>query len=172
VGKGGGGIDAPIKLAALAQASIDALPGVPGSRQWADAFRAVLTRAHTAAYMAGIAERTGVAPRGLSAAERADVKAAVKAQLEYLDGFIQELSGLSEAQIGARADLYAGAVKASFYGARFPGLPGYPCDGGTPCLGRCKCHLESRDGGIYWVLGAAESCDGCTARAAGSPYGG
>ncbi len=122
--------------------------------------------------MAGIAERTGIDPRGLSRAEREDVKAAVKAQLEYLDGFLKALPDMSEKAIAARADLYAGTVRASYYGARFPGLPSYPCDGGTPCLGNCKCTLDQREDGIYWVLGAAEHCDGCVSRANGSPYGG
>jgi hypothetical protein len=134
------------------------------------AMQQALAKAHTAAYVRGVGDRTGVLPKGLSRAERADIKARLKEQDDFLRGFVQAAPGLSDAQVAQRSALYLGAVRSTYYSAAFPGLSAYPGDGGTPCLGHCQCHLETRDGGIWWVLGAAEHCDGCRARAAGSPY--
>lgn len=129
-----------------------------------------LARAHTAAYVRGTADRTGIMPKGLSRAERDDVKARVKEQAAYLQGFAQAAPDLSDAQIAQRASLYLGAVRATYYGAAFPGLPSYPGDGSTACKSNCKCSLEARDSGVWWVLGAAEHCSDCEERAADSPY--
>lgn len=133
--------------------------------------RRTLATAHTAAYMLGVAERTGVAPKGLSRAERADVKAIISGQQKYLDTFKDDAGDMSDAAIDARADMYGGAVRSTYYSARHPGLSQYPGDGGTQCLTHCLCSLEERDDGIYWVLGGGEHCDDCQAMAAGSPYG-
>lgn len=135
------------------------------------AMQRALATAHTAAYLRGTADRTGVMAKRLSRAERDDVKARVQEQATFLRAFVQAVPGLSEAQIAQRAALYLGAVRATYYGARFPGLSSYPGDGSTACRTNCTCHLEARDGGIWWVLGASEHCDDCQARAAGSPYG-
>jgi hypothetical protein len=129
-----------------------------------------LARAHTAAYLRGTADRTGVLTKGLSRAERVDVKARLKEQADYLRGFAQAAPQLSEAQVAQRSALYLGAVRATYYGARFPGVGIYPGDGGTACKGNCKCSLEEREGGVWWVLGPAEHCDECRARASDSPY--
>ncbi len=166
--------DAPTKLTALAHTALAALPTPPGSRGWAAAFQAMIARAHTAAYMVGVAERTGVDPRGLSRAERDDVKAAVKAQLAYLDGFLVALPELSEAQIAARTELYAGTVRGSFWQARTNNaLPVYP--GGCPqCYGRCRCSVAEQNGAWYWnSTNDKTTCDGCRERgAAWQPYRG
>jgi hypothetical protein len=135
------------------------------------AMQQALAKAHTAAFIRGTADRTGVMPKGLSRAERGDIKAKLKEQDGFLHSFMQAAPDLSDAQVAQRAALYVGAARATYYGAAYPGLSAYPGDGGTPCLGHCQCHLETRDGGIWWVLGASEHCDGCRARAAGSPYG-
>jgi hypothetical protein len=134
------------------------------------AMQEALARAHAAAYVRGTADRTGVMPKGLSRAERADIAARLKEQAAFLRGFTQAAPGLSDAQVAQRAALYLGATRATYYGARYPGLGIYPGDGGTACKGNCKCSLEERDDGVWWVLGAAEHCDGCRARAADSPY--
>ena len=81
-------------------------------------------------------------PKGLSKAERDDVKARVSAQADYLRGFVQAAPDLSDAQVAQRAVFYLGAVRATYYGARFPGLPSYPGDGQTACKTNCKCHLK------------------------------
>ena len=135
------------------------------------AMQRALAKAHTAAYIRGTADRTGVLPKGLSKAERDDVKARVSAQADYLRGCVQAAPDLSDAHVAQRAVLYLGAVRATYYGARFPGLSSYPGDGSTACKTNCRCHLEERDGGVWWIMGSAEHCDDCRALAAGSPYG-
>lgn len=122
--------DTPVNLHALALVAIqDATQRLAdgGSVQaWQRAMEQILARAHTAASIAGIAERAGVPPndklfRGLSRAERADIKAAVAAQLEYLSGFVDAVKAgqLSPAQIAARAALYAGATRQTYYAQRW-----------------------------------------------------
>lgn len=124
------------------------------------AMQRALAKAHTAAYIRGTADRTGIL-----------VKARVSEQADFLRGFVQAAPDLSEAQVAQRAALYLGAVRATYYGARFPGLPSYPGDGQTACRTNCRCQLEERDGGVWWIMGSAEHCDDCRERAAGSPYG-
>jgi len=51
-----------------------------------------------------------------------------------------------------------------------PALNQVPRDGNTDCYGNCQCHLETREDGIYWVLGGAAHCNDCPPLAAGSPY--
>ena len=105
------------------------------------AMQQALAKAHTAAYIRGTADRTGVMPKGLSRAERNDVKARVKGQADYLRGFAQAAPDLSDAQIAQRSALYLGAVRATYYGAAFPGLPHYPGDGSTECRKIGRAHV-------------------------------
>lgn len=142
---------------------------------WRKAMEVAIRRSQTAAYIAATAERLGVKPslvKGLSKAERVELDKRIDAQLKYLDGFVADLRAgkLTMAQAQARAALYSGATRGTFYATRYPGLNAYPGDGGTPCLGNCKCSLEQRDGGLWWVLHPAEHCSGCLSRASGSPY--
>jgi len=132
--------------------------------------RRTIATAHSAAFYAAVKERTGVMPKGLSRAERADLKVAVTAQLKYYDAFAAQAAGMSDAAVAARAQMYAGSVRGTFYGARYPGLSQYPGDGNTKCLTNCLCSLEEKDDGIHWVLDGGEHCDDCEAMAAGSPY--
>ena len=135
-----------------------------------DMRRAIAT-AHSAATYAAIKERTGVMPKGLSRAERNDLKARVVEQLTYYDKFAAQAGDMSDAAVGARAQLYVGAVKATYFGARYPGLPTYPGSGTTACKTNCGCDLDERDDGIHWILNESlENCDDCQALAAGSPY--
>lgn len=135
------------------------------------AMERALVKAHTAAYLRGTADRTGVLATGLSRAERADVRALIADQLGYLRDFAAAAPDLSPAAVAARAALYAGAFRATYYGARYPGLAFYPGDGTCACLTNCKCHLEHDDDGVFWVLGPNDNhCDDCRDRAAGSPY--
>lgn len=132
--------------------------------------RAIVT-AHTAAYYAGIKERTGVLPKGLSKIERGELKARVAEQLKYYDAFAAQADKMTDAATLARAQLYPGAIRASYYGARFPGLDNFPGDGQTACKTNCQCELQEKDDGVHWVLGGSEHCDDCVSLAAGSPYG-
>jgi hypothetical protein len=65
----------------------------------------------------------------------------LSAWADFLRGFVQAAPDLSEAQVAQRAALYLGAVRATYYGARFPGLPSYPGDGQTACRTNCRCQL-------------------------------
>jgi hypothetical protein len=142
---------------------------------WRRQMEIAIRRSQTAAYIAATAERLGTTPaliKGLSKAERADLNARIDAQLKYLDGFAADLKAgrLTMAQAQARANLYSGATRGAFYATRYPGLSAVPGDGSTPCLGNCKCTLEERSGGIWWVLHPAEHCGPCVDMASGSPY--
>lgn len=172
----------------LTTLALDALKGATGallrggsSAAWLRAMQAALVKAHTAAYLAGLGERSAggrvrvwlsklIGAQALPKAERETLKGLISAQLDYLRGFAGALDGLSEAQIAARAALYAGAVRGTYYRTKYPGLGAVPGDGSTPCKSQCKCRLEERDGGIWWVMGEAEHCSGCAANAAASPY--
>jgi hypothetical protein len=142
---------------------------------WRKAMEQAIRRSQTAAYIAATAERLKVSPRAvtnLSRAERKELDARIAEQLRYLAGFVADLKAgrLTMAQAQARAALYSGATRGMFYATRYPGLAAVPGDGSTPCLGNCKCSLEQRDDGVYWVLHPAEHCAGCMSNAAGSPY--
>lgn len=175
-------MSAPDKLTKLTQDAIASLPGKPGSPQWQAAFERIIAQSHTAAYYAGLAEKSAggkarawlakfVGNAALSKEQRAELKSMIKGQLEYMRGFADEASDMSDSAVAARADLYAGATRGAYYAARHPGLSQYPGDGGTACKGNCKCSLTEEDDGIHWVLGG-EGCADCQKMAAGSPYGG
>lgn len=138
------------------------------------AMQQALAKAHTAAYVRGTADRTGIMPKGLSRAERADIKAKMASEFDFLKGFMQALPGLSDAQVAQRASLYAGAPRATFYQA-FTGnaLPLYP--GSCPqCFGRCRCSIDRQDDSYYWnATNDKATCDGCRQRGADwQPYKG
>ena len=140
-----------------------------------------ITRGHAAAAIAGTAERLGVEAgskllneRNLSKAERQAIRDAVAAQLPYLRQFAADLGKLSDAQIAARAALYAGAMRATYYQALGGGydlrnVP-IPADGGTPCLTNCKCVAYVEGSQWHYETTAAEHCDECLSREAKSPY--
>ena len=132
--------------------------------------RKAIATAHSAATYAAIKERTGIMPKGLSRAERNDLKARVAEQFKYYDKFAAQAGDMSDAAVAARAGMYASAVKGTYYGARYPGLNQYPGDGSTACKVNCKCSLDEREDGIHWILNPAEHCDDCQAMAAGGPY--
>jgi hypothetical protein len=136
---------------------------------------AIITRAHTAATVAGIGDRTRIAPKGLSRAERKDLQDAILAQRPYLMRFAEDMrSGdLTEEQIRRRAELYAGPVRLTYSKTRFPSAPDWPGSGGTECLAWCRCSWQEQDGQLFWRLGAAEHCSGCLTRASNwAPYTG
>lgn len=149
----------PDRLAALVAAQIAAI--APTGARWDAAMRKAITQAQVAAYIAGAAERLGVKPdsallnpRNLSRAERADITQAVDAQLKYLAGF--DRTGMSEAQIRARMQLYAGAERTLYYAARWGDweIPQELLPGAQQCGGRCKCDgaiTDNGDGTGLWT---------------------
>ena len=172
--------DAVTRLHALALVEIERasqrLRNSSSVDQWEREMSRIIAREHTAALIAGVAERANVPVneglfRGLSRAERNELNATVKTQLDYLSRFADDVrSGdLSSAQIAARADLYAGPLRATYYRNRYIGLPFYPTEG-SECQANCKCSWTPRDDGYYWTLGTAEHCGTCESRAAGNPY--
>jgi hypothetical protein len=170
------------KLQTLAAESVGAITqrlvaGEITPTAWLREMERAIARAHTAAFIAATADRTGqrvgaglITPRNLSRAERADLDKAVAAQRPYLARFARDVRGgdLSDAQIQARADLYAGPVRATYSKTRWAdvNLPAHPADGSTECLAWCKCSWALRDDGYHWELGAAEHCPTCESRAA------
>lgn len=172
---------APDRIAALLARDIAAITRelVNGgtAEAWERRMLDAIARGHAAAAIAGTAERLGVAAgskllneRNLSRAERDEIKRAVVGQVPYLRNFAADVAAgrLSDAQIAARAGLYAGATRASYSKGRWSGrgLPAYPADGGTACLVNCKCSWVERGGMMYWELGTAEHCPDCESRAA------
>ncbi len=144
--------DTPDKLAAL---MTGALPS-PTAPDWEAQMRAAITRGHLAAWLAGTGERLGVKPgsallseKRLSRAERAEIKALVEAQLAYLRGFAAARGEMSEAQIAARAKLYAQAVKGTYDQARWGDwvIPDYLYPGRQQCQVNCLCRISVRDNG-------------------------
>lgn len=178
---------APDRIAALLARDIAAITrdllGGGTIEAWERRMLDAIARGHAAAAIAGTAERLGVSAgskllseRNLSRAEREEIKRAVAEQLPYLRQFAADVVAgrLSDAQIAARAGLYAGATRATYYAGRWygwdlRGLP-VPADGGTQCLSNCKCvaYVEG-DRWIYETT-AAEHCPECLSRAARSPY--
>lgn len=164
-------------IAAITQQLIDG-----GSvAQWERRMVEAISRGHAAAAIAGTAQRLGVEAgskllneRNLSNVERQAIRDAVAQQLPYLRQFAAELGKLSDAQIAARAALYAGATRATYYKARnaqydLRGVP-IPADGGTECLTNCKCVAYEENGQWIYETTAAEHCPTCLDRAAKSPY--
>ncbi len=132
--------------------------------------RKAIATAHSAATYAAIKERTGVMPKGMSRAERNDLKARVAEQLKYYDKFEKAAPDMSDAAVVARAGMYAGSIRGTYYGARYPGLPFQP-GVDTDCLTNCRCDwVDNGDGSFNWTLDAKESCPTCLSRADGNPY--
>lgn len=172
----------PLKLDALTRLAIRAATSFyldGGSlTAWEKAMQAALTRGHTAAALAGLAERLGVpldsallSERRLSRAERADIKRALKTQFEYLKGFREaiEAGGLSEAQVRARADMYAAAVRLTYQDTRWGDweIPEDIRPGHQQCMVNCLCRgsvADNGDGtGIYTrsMGGTEQHCSEC-----------
>lgn len=138
---------------------------------WRREMERAIRLSQTASYIAAVKDRTGVMPKGLSRAERKELDARIAEQVRYLDGFTRDLRAgkLSPAQAQARANLYAGPTRATYYATRYPSLPFYPCEG-TECKANCKCSWRQEGKSYYWMLSAAEHCPTCQQRAAGNPY--
>ena len=145
---------------------------------WRKAMDVAIRRSQTAAYIAATAERLGVSPALVKKpsraerAERAELDARIAAQLKYLDGFVADLKAgkLTPAQAQARAALYAGPTRGTYFATRYQGLPFYPTEG-SECMANCKCVWRDEGGGRYtWLMGTAEHCPTCESRQAGNPY--
>lgn len=159
------------KLMALLEQAIAKLP-TKSAQAFERQMTALLVRGHTAAFLAATATALGVSVdtlKGLSKAERADIKAAVAVQLPLLAGFVQAWGVLSDAQKAARAQLYAGSVLATFNAARWGQwkLTDDMIPGRQKCQGNCGCSVSVLDNGdgtgvLTRKLGSVEhSCTEC-----------
>lgn len=158
----------------LIQPATHALANGGSISTWRKQMELAIRRSQTAAYIAATADRLGTSPRlikGLSRAERAELDKRIDAQLKYLDGFVADLKAgkLTMPQAQARAALYAGPTRNTYFATRYHGLPFYPGEG-TPCKANCKCSWEQQGNEYHWTLHPAEHCDGCISRASGNPY--
>ncbi len=141
---------------------------------WRRAMEVAIRRSQTASFIAGIAERLGVpigAVKKPSKAERKDLDKRIDYQLKYLDKFAADLKAgnMTMAQAQARANLYAGPTRSTFYATRYPDLPFQPGEG-TECKANCKCEWVEKGGKYYWTLSAVEHCPTCVDRASNNPY--
>lgn len=159
------------KLMALLEQAIAKLP-TKDARAFERQMTALLVRGHTAAFLAATATALGVSVdtlKGLSKAERDDIKAAVAGQLPLLAGFMQAWATLSDAQKAARAQLYAGSVLSTFNAARWGQwkLTDDMIPGRQKCQGNCGCEVTIADNGdgtgvLTRKLGSVESsCPEC-----------
>jgi hypothetical protein len=159
------------KLIALMEDAIAKLP-TKSAQAFERQMTALLVRGHTAAYLAATATSLGVSVdtlKGLSKAERADVKAAIDGQLPFLTNFMQSWPNLSAAQRAARAQLYAGSVLSTFNQARWGQwkLTDDMIPGRQRCAGNCGCSCSVVDNGdgtgiLTRRLGSVEhSCTEC-----------
>ncbi len=148
---------------------------------WDKAMQSIVTRAHVSAWLAGTSERLRIpldspllSQARLSKAERADIKALVNNQLGYLKDFASAAGDMSSEAVAARANLYAGSVKGSYWKSAIDvALPAYPGDGSSECLGNCGCAWEQSGDAYTWVLGKEDNCATCAQRAGEwAPYTG
>lgn len=138
--------------------------------EWALQFSAIVRHATAVGWLLGSGGRNA---QDMTTLERID--ALIGEQTDFAAQFVRDLAagGLSDAQMAARAELYAGGVVKAYEEAmatsRGVDLPAYPADGGTPCHGRCRCAwmIEETETEIlaWWdTAGDDRVCDGCASR--------
>ena len=152
---------------------------------WEKAMQQAITRGHTAATLAGIAERLNIpldsdliSERRLSRAERNEIKHAVAVQLDYLTGFVADVRAdrLSDGKIRQRAAMYAGATRATYYAARWGDweIPDNLMPGRQKCVANCRCSISVADNGdgtgtLTRVAGGEKHCTECPPLAGDHP---
>lgn len=158
--------------------------GVMTLLEWASAFAKLLTHGITAGFLLGHGGRAQ-----MDAKASATLDGLIGAQHTYARGFVRDLAArindgtLTEAGVAARSGLYAGAAVHAYEISRSSSweisIPFAPADGGTPCLGACRCWWEFSETdteytATYYTRDDSRVCDGCQARegqyGAGSPY--
>lgn len=154
-------------LAAVARLTRRLERGALTADAWRDAMAETLRTHHAAALLAG---QGGGDVSGPSR-EWLDLFAAQ--QEKYLRRFADEVAANGyQPKDAARAAMYAGAIKASWWAGKTKGLPlpAQPADGTTQCKSNCKCAWEivslSGDGDwdCYWRRAADDSCQTCLQR--------
>ncbi len=123
---------------------------------------------HYAAMMAG--RETDNLSRGA----RNQVLTTVAEQVDYLNRFADQIAATGwQDAYGARALLYGGSIKSSFWRGRTFGLdlPYMPAEG-TQCLSNCGCRWdieyqgdpEDLNATARWIRGKDDSCETCVQR--------
>lgn len=149
-------------LARILQPVLERLGKLTAKNRLRERLREVVARLHTEAAQAA-------AGQAGTFVDLPALRRRIAAEQETLDGFIRDITGMTEARALQRIALYArqaqhtGSVIAA---SQLPTLPIYPGDRRLACNGFCKCHLEVRrvgpsDFDVYWMLGAAEHCPDC-----------
>lgn len=173
--------DLPPELQKLISDLLDAVVDITGELEmsldyvveWQNEMERLLTRYHTAAYMAGQGSAI------LAADDMARIAQIVAAQIAFLDNFVAVIQDSDTFERGwkARAAMYAEAVSGSYWRGKVRMLPApaVPGDGTTQCKSRCRCWLEQveidgdkGDWDLYWRLGPVKTshCQTCLQRAA------
>jgi hypothetical protein len=160
------------RLTRLIAAATDALEASypDGVQAWQAEIARQLARYHAAAMLAGAGVDTLTKP--MTAAVTQDIAT----QLGFLSKFGVEIQDGQQWERGynARAEMYAGAIKAPFYQA-FTGmlpLPAMPGDGTSQCLTRCGCQWEidalagEGNADAYWRRAKDDGCATCMQREA------
>lgn len=143
--------------------------------EWQADIARSLVEHHSAAYMIG----AGSAILGAMALRT--LGRVIGEQVGYLNKFADEIAANGwQPAYKNRAAMYGDAIAQSYWRGKTKGtpLPGYPADGNTACLSKCKCAwsldvLDEAKGDIdaYWQLGQADHCAGCIERAMSwNPY--
>jgi len=115
--------------------------GKISSTDWLDLMRNEVKDEFIRQYLDGVGGRAMMTPQNWG-----DLGYQIGRQYNYLNRFANDLEGLSEAQIQARAQLYSNASRQAYW--------------------KAKERVAQRIGVTYerWVLGIAEHCDDCIAR--------
>lgn len=158
------------RLQQLISAATDTLEQDIGRvADWRETMERLLTRYHTAAYLAGQDSET------LAGDDRKTLEQLISAQLEFLNNFTLEIQEADEFKAGwrNRAEMYADAIQVPYWkgATKVLPLPAMPGEG-TQCLTRCRCTWEvvpvdeeRGDYDAYWRLTSAEHCQTCLQRA-------
>lgn len=147
------GID-PTRIAALAAAEIERITlTAPDPETWRERMERVLTVAHTTAAIAAIAivaaQVGAIRAGGLPPATRAALRRRLQDEIGYLRRMVAEWDTLSPAQRRARAMLYAGGVRVTYYDIRYGDwdVPDHLMPGRQACDGNCRCTIRIYDNG-------------------------
>ncbi len=156
-------------------------------KAWEDGMRKAIATGHSAATWASVGERGFggrvrqwigglLGNRILPKDDKQRLEAIMQEQLGYLKRFAAEAAGLSKAAIAARAQLYAGAIRSTYYETRWGDwiIPPSLLPGNQECLGNCRCTIDIRDNGdgtgvLTRVMGGENHCTECPPLAGDHP---